>query len=256
MKKNKIVFISGSSRGIGKEIAKFLLESGYTVIINGRKDSSLNKTFKEFSNLFPNKVFSIKADIALEKDIIKIKNSVIKNFGSIDHLVSNVGSGKSKLGLDESIKEFKNMFDINFFNAVMLSKELIPIMLPKKTKNKSITFISSIAGLEYIDCPISYSCSKASLNIYSKSLSKVLGPKNIRVNTISPGNILFEGSTWDKKIKNDKNATKKYIRNNVPLNSFGNINDVASLVEYLISDKSTFITGSNFVIDGGQNNSY
>ena len=138
----------------------------------------------------------------------------------------------------------------------MLSKELTPIMITNKTKNKSITFISSITALEYIDCPISYSCSKSSLNTYSKSLSKILGPKNIRVNTISPGNILFEGSTWDKKIKNNKNATKKYIRNNVPLNSFGNINDVASLVEYLISDKSTFITGSNFVIDGGQNNSY
>ena len=59
MKKNKVVFISGSSRGIGKGIAKLLLESGYTVIINGRKDLSLNKTFKEFSNLFPNKIFSI-----------------------------------------------------------------------------------------------------------------------------------------------------------------------------------------------------
>jgi len=256
MKKNNIVFVTGSSKGIGKGIAKYLLSKDFNVIINGRNKTALDKTFNELSKDSKSNLYSIQGDVSKEKDVLVMKKFIQDKFGGINHLVCNVGSGRSKIGLKESMNEFREMFEVNFFNAVLVSKTFIPLMKKVKSSNKTITYISSIASLEYIDCPISYSCAKSSLNVFSKSLSKTLGQEKIRVNTISPGNILFEGSTWDKKIKNDKNATKKYIRNNVPLNSFGNINDVASIVEYLISDKSTFITGSNFVIDGGQNNSY
>jgi 3-oxoacyl-[acyl-carrier protein] reductase len=256
MKKNKIIFISGSSKGIGKGIAKYLLKSDYSVIINGRNEDTLNKTFNELSQISNDQIFSIRGDITKSNDISMIKTFIEKNFGYINHLVCNVGSGKSKTGLDESISEFRDMFEINFFNAVMLTKKLLPSIVNNKSKNKSITFISSIAGIEYLDCPISYSCAKSSLNVFSKSLSKTLGADGIRVNTISPGNIFFEGSTWEKKIIKDKKLTKEYIKNNVPLNKFGSKGDIAQLVEYVISEKSSFITGSNFVIDGGQNNSY
>ena len=256
MKKNKIIFISGSSRGIGKGIAKYLLKSDYSVIINGRDEDTLNKAFNELSQISNDQIFSIRGDITKSNDISMIKTFIERKFGSINHLVCNVGSGKSKTGLDESISEFRNMFEINFFNAVMLTKKLLPSIVNNKSKNKSITFISSIAGFEYLDCPISYSCAKSSLNVFSKSLSKTLGPDGIRVNTISPGNIFFEGSTWEEKIIKDKKLTTEYIKNNVPLNKFGSKGDIAQLVQYVISDKSSFITGSNFVIDGGQNNSY
>jgi 3-oxoacyl-[acyl-carrier protein] reductase len=256
MKKNKIIFVSGSSRGIGKGIAKHLLKNDYSVIINGRNEVTLNDSFKELSKISNDKIFSIRGDITKSNDISMIKTFIDKEFGSINHLVCNVGSGKSKTGLDESITEFRNMFEINFFNAVMLTKELLPSIINNKSKNKSITFISSIAGIEYLDCPISYSCAKSSLNVFSKSLSKTLGPNSIRVNTISPGNIFFEGSTWDKEINKDERLTKEYIKNNVPLNKFGSTDDIAQLVQYIISEKSSFLTGSNLVIDGGQNNSY
>ena len=193
MKKNKIIFISGSSKGIGKGIAKYLLKSDYSVIINGRNEDTLNKTFNELSQISNDQIFSIRGDITKSNDISMIKTFIEKNFGYINHLVCNVGSGKSKTGLDESISEFRDMFEINFFNAVMLTKKLLPSIVNNKSKNKSITFISSIAGIEYLDCPISYSCAKSSLNVFSKSLSKTLGADGIRVNTIYPGNIFFEG---------------------------------------------------------------
>tara|TARA_X000000368_G_C23057004_1_gene724429 strand:- start:6008 stop:6778 length:771 start_codon:yes stop_codon:yes gene_type:complete len=256
MKKNKIIFVSGSSKGIGKSIARNLLKNDYSVIINGRNEEALSKTFNEFSKISNDKIFSIKGDMTKSDDISIVKTFIDKKFGSINHLVCNIGSGKSKTGLDESIEEFRNMFEINFFNAVMLTKQLLPLIVSNESKNKSITFISSIAGIEYLDCPISYSCAKSSLSVFSKALSKTLGSDGIRVNTISPGNILFEGSTWDQKISKDKKLTNEYIKNNVPLNKFGSTSDVAQLVEYIISDKSSFLTGSNLVIDGGQNNSY
>ena len=205
MVRENIVFVSGSSRGIGKAIARLLLEEEYIVVINGKNKKSLDKTFGEFNKVFSNKVFSFHGDLTDEKVIKKLKNFIKKKFKIMDHLICNIGDGKSKKGLNESNQEFRQSFEVNFFNAVMLTKEMVSLLSHKKSNNKSITFISSIVALEYIDCPISYSCSKASLNIYSKSLSKVLGSKNIRVNTISPGNIIFDGSTWDKKIKKNPN---------------------------------------------------
>lgn len=256
MKKNNLVLITGSSRGIGRGIAKYLLSKDYRVIINGRKKSSLNKTFKELSKDSKDNLFAIQADVSKENDVIKMKEFIQNRFGGLNHLICNVGSGRSKIGLSESMNEFKTMFDINFFNAVLVSQTFIPMIKKFNSNNKTITFISSIASLEYINCPISYSCSKASLNIFSKFLSKNLGSNKIRVNTISPGNIFFDGSTWEKKMMQNKKETENYISDNVPLNMFGSPSDVGRAVHHIISDKSSFLSGMNYVVDGGQNNKF
>tara|TARA_Y100000768_G_scaffold188222_1_gene140994 strand:- start:646 stop:1416 length:771 start_codon:yes stop_codon:yes gene_type:complete len=256
MNENSIVFITGSSKGIGRGVAQYLLSKDYKVIINGRNKSSLNETFNELSKNSKNNLFKVQGDVSKENDVIQIKEFIEHRFGGINHLICNVGSGRSKVGLSESMNEFKEMFDINFFNAVLVSKTLIPLIKNNNSNNKTITFISSIAGIEYINCPISYSCAKASLNVFSKSLSKTLGSDHIRVNTISPGNILFDGSTWDKKITENKKETESYISKNVPLNMFGSPLDIGRVVHHIISEKSSFLTGSNYVLDGGQNNKF
>lgn len=256
MKKNSIVLITGSSKGIGKGVAKYLLSKDYKVIINGRNKSSLQKTFKELSKDSKDNLYVVQGDVSKDNDVIAIKEFIQDKFGGINHLICNIGSGKSKIGLSESMDEFRTMFDINFFNAVLISKTLIPLIKKFNSSNKTITYISSIAGLEYINCPISYSCAKASLNVFSKSLSKTLGSDKIRVNTISPGNILFDGSTWDKKIAENKREVENYIAENVALNMFGKPSDIGRVVHHIISDKSSFLTGSNYVLDGGQNNKF
>ena len=83
-------------------------------------------------------------------------------------------------------------------------------------------------------------------------MTSIIAKHGIRINSISPGNILFPGSVWDEKLKNSKNTTKKYIKKNVPLNKFGRIDDISNMVIYISSQKSKFINGANFVIDGGQ----
>ena len=122
----------------------------------------------------------------------------------------------------------------------------------ENSKNPSITCISSICGNASIGCPIPYSTAKASLNHYVKNLSKLIAYKNIRINSISPGNILFKGSTWEKKINENLNGVSDFIKKNVPLNKIGETSDISEMVLYLSSDSSKFITGSNIVIDGGQ----
>ena len=100
-----------------------------------------------------------------------------------------------------------------------------------------------------------YSVYKSSLLAYVKTMSRELSKKNIRINLISPGNILFNKGNWDKKIKKNKTKIKKMIKKIVPLNKFGKPEDISVMVAILLSNKTQFITGSNFVIDGGQTRS-
>ena len=115
-----------------------------------------------------------------------------------------------------------------------------------------IICISSICGAERIDAPIGYSIAKSALNFYIKLISKELAIKKITINGIVPGNIIFDGSTWDSKIKNNPIKIRKYIKNNVPINSFGTPNDIFEVCKMISENKSNFITGSLFKIDGGQ----
>ena len=142
------------------------------------------------------------------------------------------------------------MFHVNFFSSINIIEKFKNDI---KKSNGSIVCISSICGQEVIDgAPITYSVCKAALNSYVKSISRPFGKLNIRINAIAPGNILFKGSVWDKKLDNDKEKVSENIEKNVPLNKFGNPNDIASLTTWLLSDEASFVTGGIFVIDGGQ----
>ena len=114
---------------------------------------------------------------------------------------------------------------------------------------------SSICGAEIIKgAPIGYSVSKAALNFYVKSISRELANYGISINAVLPGNIMFKDSTWDKKMKLNKIRTKKYIKENVPTNSFGSTNDIFEIC-FMISESSGFINGSLIRVDGGQTQS-
>ena len=125
-----------------------------------------------------------------------------------------------------------------------------------KVSKGNILCISSICGKEYIKgAPVAYSVAKSGINNFVKFQSDILANFSIRINAIAPGNIIFKNSSWDKKVKKHKRNVKKYINENVPLKSFGTTQDIANMSSYLLSDNSKFITGSVFVIDGGQTKS-
>ena len=181
------------------------------------------------------------------KKIIEKSYNTLKG---LDVLICNIGQSKSSLPNKETYNDWKKMFDQNFFttiNAIEASKKYLI-----KSRG-SIICISSICGSEFIKgAPITYSVSKAALNFYAKSISHYLGRLGVRINVISPGNLMFKDSVWHKKIKKDKKKVNKIIQSNVPLNSFGSPDDISNMINYLISDKAKFINGSNFIIDGGQ----
>ena len=239
----KVALVTGSSKGIGKSIAKILVENNYIVYINGRDSKDLENTAKELGN----KVKIINADLSDDINIQVAIQDIVQNEKRLDLVVSNIGSGKSIIGWDVSVEEHKRVFDINFFSAVSLANHSIKVM---ENSGGHIIFIASIAGCESIGAPIAYSSAKTALCSFAKALSNDIAKLNIRVNTISPGNVLFEGSTWDDKIKNDKASVETYIQKNVPLNMFATPEDISKTVVFL--EESNFITGSNIVVDGGQ----
>ncbi len=243
--KKKVALVTGSSRGIGKGIAKKLVEHNYLVYINGRNLESLEKTAKEFNDEVKLVVSDLSDDLNNKQAIEKI----FKDEGRLDLVVANIGSGKSIAGWNVDMSEYKRVFEINFFSAVSLATHAAEVM---KESGGHILFISSIAGCESLGAPMAYSSAKTALLSYAKSLSKATASLNIRVNSISPGNVMFDGSTWDEKSKHDREAVKTYIEKNVPLNGFATPEDIAKAVLYL--EESSFTTGTNLVVDGGQLN--
>ena len=241
----KRVLISGSSKGIGKIIAKNFKQEGALVILNGRNSKNLENSANELniSNY-------IQGDVTDPFEAKKIVSKCINIFGGIDILICNVGSGKSVPPGLENYDEWLKSLKINFLSATNLVEASSEHL--SKT-NGAIVCISSICGLEVIkDAPITYSISKSALNMYVKSISKTLGEKGIRINAIAPGNINFEGSVWHKKVLSDPNKVKQMLNNEVALKKLGSPEDIAFLATYLSSSISNFITGSIFKVDGGQ----
>ncbi len=242
----KVALVTGSSKGIGKGIAQLLLENNYIVYINGRDKEQVQTTIAQFNCPFAKPLIE---DLTNEASIKSSIEYILNNESKIDLIVCNIGTGKSQSGLESEIQEYKRMFDINFFNSVSVALNGIKSM---KETGGNIIFISSIAGCEAIGAPIAYSSAKTALLSFAKNLSNEVAQYNIRVNSISPGNVMFEGSTWDDKFKQNKNKVDKYIKENVPLNKFATPNDIAKSVLFL--EQNEFITGVNLVIDGGQLN--
>jgi 3-oxoacyl-[acyl-carrier protein] reductase len=240
----KVALVTGSSKGIGKGIAKELLENDYIVYINGRDLKSLEKTARELKS----EVKIAAVDLTIESNIKETLEAIVKDEGRLDLVVANIGSGKSVSGWNVDTQEYKRIFDINFFSAVSLATQSAQMM----KSGGHIVLIASIAGCEALGAPIAYSSAKTALLSFAKSFSQSTAKINIRVNSISPGNVMFEGSTWDDKMKTDKESVEKYIEDNVPLNSFASPKDIAKAVIYL--EESIFTTGANIVVDGGQLN--
>ena len=244
VKKLKRVVITGGTEGIGFQIVKKYLKEGWSIIVISKncvfEDPLTSKQLKQIK--------CFKCDLTKKEEIENVVNE-LKNV-SIDCVVSNVGNGSGSRDVFPSDEEWDKIWDINFTTSKNTAKYFYKFL----EKNKgSLIFISSIAGMEYLDAPIAYSVSKSALISYSKILSKKLAPK-VKVNVIVPGNIITKNGVWAKNLKNKNLKTKKYINQNVPLKTLGSANEIAELVYFISSNKVDFMSGSSLVIDGGQTN--
>ena len=243
MSKKKTILISGSSSGIGYHLAEKYKSLGYNLIINGTNQHKLKKASSTLDCDY------FLGDLTDKKKIDLLINKIKKKYNYIDVLICNLGNSNFK----KNNNNYHHAFKYNFFSTTNLVEKSKKIL--KKNKSKIIC-ISSICGLEIIDgAPIGYSIAKSALNFYIKLIAKELAQKNITINGIVPGNILFKGSTWDLKMRDNPKKIKKYIKKNVPLNKFGSVSDIFSVCKIFSETQDKFITGSLFKLDGGQTKS-
>jgi len=243
--KGKNALITGSSKGIGLSIATLLHEEGCNITINGRN----SETLKKATSFFHDRIHSCVADVSNLEDSKKLVKDSINNWGSIDILVCNVGNGDSVKPGNENYQEWKKVFQNNFYSTT----NVIESLLEENSHNlTSIVCISSIAGIESLGAPVTYSVAKAGINAYVKNMSKYLAKNGIRINAVAPGNITSETSVWKKKFEENPKDVEDMLKKEVSMERFGTPEEVSNLSAFLCSEKSSFITGSIFVVDGGQ----
>lgn len=245
--KNKQVLVTGGTRGIGLAIVRGFMQEGAVVHFMARNE--IAGQVQALRNEFNTNCFFYSCDVSEEKELEKIKPEILKNSNNrMDVIIANAGSGKGKSGAVSDSDEWKRMWDLNFNSAVLMAR----IFETSLKQNKgNLIFISSIAGIDYLGAPTDYSVAKSALVAFSKNLSYKLAPE-VRVNCIAPGNIYFEGGTWDLKMQEDEAKVNKMLEEKVPLRKLGTPEEISNAVLFLSSEKASFITGSCLVVDGGQ----
>ena len=249
--KNKSLLVSGSSSGIGFAVAEILLQEGARVQISGRDERKLENAYKNLSEKYSEKnVVVFCGDLNQKKIINKAIKQLIDSFNGLDGVIANIGSGSGSSGWNISTDEWQSVMDFNLIGSMSLATSAIPHL--KGRDNPSITFISSIAGVETIAAPIPYSSAKAGLQQAAKNLARQLGPEGIRVNTVAPGNVLVPGGHWETQMRKNPNHLKKYLQSEVPLRRLAEPREIADAVIFLTSARARFISGALLCVDGAQ----
>ena len=246
---NKRVLITGASRGIGASIAENFLTEGASVIIVSRGSEQLFVTESYLKNSFKeSEVYAESCDCTNVNSLEKLRGRIKERWGGLDIVVANIGDGRSVSEPLPDNEQWKRTWDNNFESALHTARTFLPML--QKSKG-CLLFISSIASMEAFGAPVDYSTAKTAVAALAKNMSRKLA-NEVRVNVIAPGNIIFDGSSWDIKNKKSPNAVAEVIKSTVPMNRFGLPNEIADSAVFLCSKRASFITGATLVVDGGQ----
>lgn len=237
----KVAIVTGSSKGIGREIAKTLAKNNIQVIANYFKSENEAKSLKEELVKQNIEVDIVKADVSKREEAKKLVQYALEKYKTIDILVNNAGISEYKLFTDETDEDWNRVINTNLYSAFALSQEVVPTMISQK--EGCIINISSVWGMVGASLEVLYSVSKAGLDGLTKALAKELGPSNIRVNSIAPGMINT------KMIENLSEKELDEIKEEIPLEKIGKPEDIAKCVKWLVEDNYT--TGQIISINGG-----
>lgn len=240
---NKIIIVTGASKGIGREIAKELAKKGNTIIANYNKSEKEIKELQQELEKQNIKIDIYKADISKREEAAKLVKYTIQKYGKIDVLINNAGISQIKEFTQITDEDWNNMINTNLNSVFYMSQEACHNMI--HNKKGCIINISSIWGITGASCEVHYSVSKAGVDALTKALAKELGPSNIRVNSIAPGIINTEMNAHLSE------EEKQNIEEEIPLEKIGQAIDIERCVEWLIEDEYT--TGQVISINGGWN---
>ena len=243
----KNIIVTGGAKGIGKCISKEFAKQGGNVFIADIDKQALEIVKNEIEALKKGKVYTFECDVSDESSVKSLIENVVKIGGDINILVNDAANANSMAAniFEETMEKFDQVIATNLRGTFMCAKFSFPHMKPGSSiiNMASTRALMSEAGTE------AYSASKGGIVALTHSMAISLGPKGIRVNAISPGWIDVSSSEWRPNGQQEVLTEADHIQH--PVGRVGNPYDIANMVLYLASEKSSFITGQNFVIDGG-----
>lgn len=239
----KVAFVTGGSRGIGKEIVKVLGKEGYTVGFNYVSSEEKSRLFLEELKENGIDAFSLKFDVSNYEETEEAFEKIYDEYENIDVLVNNAGITRDKLFIRMSESDFSDVVDTNLKGVYNCTKQVARKM--SKKRSGRIINMSSIAGIVGNRGQVNYSASKAGVIGITRSLAYELAPYGITVNAIAPGFIQTDMTDSIPK------KARETLIGMIPLGEVGKPEDIANTVSFLASDKARYITGQVISVDGG-----
>jgi 3-oxoacyl-[acyl-carrier protein] reductase len=250
---DKIVIVTGSTRGLGLASARALVAEGCHVTICARGEAGLTQAAADLRALGGHgKVTAVQADVSTEHGVAAVIARTVEAHGGLDILVNNVGLGRGSTITETSDADWQEAFDQTLFPAIRASRLAVPHM--RRRGGGSIVMIASIYGRES-GGRMTYNAVKAAEISLAKSMAQQLAKDNIRVNSVAPGSILFPGGSWHRRQLEDPAGIAEFVARDLPFGRFGRPEEVGAVVAFLVSPRASWISGASVPVDGCQSRS-
>jgi 3-oxoacyl-[acyl-carrier protein] reductase len=249
---DRVALVTGSSRGLGLASAAALAEEGCLVTICARTPAPLAEAAARLAKGARGRVLAVQADLATEEGAAEVVARTVEQFGGLDILVNNVGLARGGTVLDTTDETWQEALDQTLFPAIRASRLAVPHM--RRKGGGVILMIASIWGRES-GGRMTYNAVKAAEISLGKSLAQQLARDNIRVNSVAPGSILFEGGSWHRRQQEDPAGIAEFVRRELPFGRFGRPEEVGAVVAFLASPRASWISGACVPVDGCQSRS-
>jgi 3-oxoacyl-[acyl-carrier protein] reductase len=251
---DKVAIVTGSSRGLGRAGAYALAAEGCRVTLCARGADALRAAADDLGRTVSraDRVLAVTADVSTPAGAADVVRQTLDRFGRIDVLVNNVGKAGGGDLLQTTDADWQSAIDQTLFPAIRMSREVVPHL--RRQGGGAIIMIASIYGRE-AGGRMTYNAVKAAEISLAKALSVQLARDNIRVNSIAPGSILFEGGSWWKRQQEDPQGIAEFIRRELPFGRFGRPEEIGVVVAFLASPLASWISGACVPVDGGQGRS-
>ncbi|MSO50971.1 MAG: short-chain dehydrogenase [Acidobacterium sp.] len=247
----KVAVVTGGSRGIGFAAAKALIAEGAHVVVCARGAEQLRMAVEQVRAVATNgaKAAGVTADVSTEAGVATVIDAAVATFGRLDVLVNNVGLAKGADLESTTDADWQDAFDQTLFPAIRASRLAVPHM--RKQGGGAIVTVSSIFGRES-GGRMTYNAVKAAEISLTKSLAQQLAKDQIRVVSVAPGSILFEGGSWWKRVQADPKGMADFVARELPFGRFGKPDEIGAAIAFLASPKASWVSGTTVVVDGCQ----